>query len=303
MKSLLYIKRRLFQTKVNLTGIIVNGLIHHTPKQKILGQIKKEISYISGQIRLNRVETNSLYIQSINQYNAVSKHTASKLRNIDKKFGKKEDYEINLKQRTSVLYNTVRKQYIQNNRLVQERNDVAYSVEHRLKHDAIYDVHDGLLADARSRATYSPFFLCSAHPHPAKDHRDWESKCFYDEDWKNYVEFNSTDYYRIESYIRNHKLYSLQYITGPDVYLGTRKNCKHYFKNIPLEDIMHNSRKKLITKYKMWMPDEKPASTQILTYRKYYERLKTLEMLEELIPNDELSTDIRKTRKVLQKWS
>lgn len=301
--KLLYIKRRLFQSKVNITGLIVNGIVHHAPKATVIKQIRKEVSLISRAIGLNQAETNQMYYDSLAEYNVVSKKTYTSLRRIDKKFGKKEDYEENLRQRMSSVYNTVRKSYIQPNRLEQERNRIAYSAEHRIKHDAIYG-RSGLIQDARSRADtggYSPFFLASAHPNPAKDHADWEGKYYFDEDWEQYISDEELKY-KISSYIRNHKLHTIQFVTGDGIWLGLRKNCKHFFKNIPVDEVLHNSRKKLLSKYKMYHENEQPISREVEYYRNYYNRLKELEALNQLIPNEQLKKDITETRKMMNKW-
>ena len=301
--KLLYIKRRLFQSKVNITGLIVNGIVHHTPKATVIKQIRKEVSYISRAIGLNQVEINQMYYDSLAEYNTVSKKTYTTLRRIDRKFGKKEDYEENLRQRMSSVYNTVRKSYIQPNRLEKERNQIAYSAEHRIKHDAIYG-RDGLIQDARSRADeggYSPFFLASAHPNPAKDHAAWEGKMYFDADWENFIPDESTAT-RIRSYIKNRKLRTVQWVVGAPVYLITRPNCKHYLQNIPIDEVLHASPKTLLKRHKMYMADEEPITPAIRAYRAYYERYKTDLALNELIKSEDLAKDMEKDSRLLAKW-
>lgn len=301
--KLLYVKRRLFQTKVNILGLITNGIVHHTPKQTVLREIRKEVSFISRALGLNNVEVNTLYQQSVAQYNHVIRKTVVKLRHIDKKFGKKEDYEENLHQRMSTVYNTVRKDYIQPNRLEKERNQVAMSVDYRAKHDAIWG-RDGIIQDARSRANeggYSPFFLASAHPQPAKDHAAWEGKMYFDADWEKFVTDAST-VSSIKSYIRNHHLRTVQWVVGEPVYLVTRNNCKHYLTNIPIEEVLHSSRKALLKRHKMYMADEEPITPAIRAYRAYYERYKTDLALNKLIKAEELQVDMKKDHQLLKKW-
>lgn len=302
--KLLYVKRRLFQHKINITGLIVNGIVHHAPKATILAQIKKEVNQISRILRLDNNEIHDLYISAVQEYDRISKKTFSKLRKIDKQFGKKEDYKENLLQRQNVVYHTVRKTYIESNCLEQERNRVAYRIEFRTKHDAIYG-RSGLIQEARSRAEegqYSPFFLASSHPKPAKDHADWEGKMYYDEDYKKFITDESV-LHQVESYIKNRKVHSVQWVLGAPVFLVTRRNCKHYLKNIPLQEVLRASPKSLVKKHNMIMPEEVPITEEIRYYRAYYERYKTDTALSKIIQSEELKKDMKKDHQLLNKWT
>lgn len=300
----LYVKRRLLKLEIDVFGIISNGLLHHTPRAKILNQIKKEVQHLSVQIGLNDLEKNRIWQQSLAHYLTVNKKTTVSLLRIERKFGKKEDYEESLQQRRQVIYASIRAK-IQNNDLIKEANELMYMYEHRAKHNEIYGP-EGLLATARSASgsdnrAYSPFFLCSSHPKPAKDHAAWEGKMYYDEDWEKYAAEADQD--RIRAYIRNKKLRTVQWVLGAPVYLVTRRNCKHYLTNIPLEETMHGSAKSLLRKHKLFMPEEKPVSKDVRNYREYYNRLKVEEALHNLVPNEQLAKDITKDKKLLDKWT
>lgn len=300
--SNLYVKRRLLKLEIDVFGIISNGLLHHTPKHKILGMIRKELQIVSVHIGLASMEINQLWGRFLQTYLEISRKTFSSLRKIELKFGKKEDYEESLKQRRATIYSSIRAR-IMNNDLVKLANEMMYQYEYRHKHDAIFGT-DGLLDrihDPDQDRAYSPFFLASSHPNPAKDHADWEGKMYYDEDWEKYASDQDAD--RIRAYIRNHKLRSVQWVVGPPVYLVTRRNCKHYLSPIPLEEALHSSAKSLLKKHKMYMTDEKPVSRTVLYYREYYARLKVEEALHELVPNEKLAQDISKDKKLLAKWT
>lgn len=282
----------------------MNGIVHHAPKATILAQIKKEVNQISRILRLDNNEIHDLYISAVQEYDRISKKTFSKLRKIDKQFGKKEDYKENLLQRQNVVYHTVRKTYIESNCLEQERNRVAYRIEFRTKHDAIYG-RSGLIQEARSRAEegqYSPFFLASSHPKPAKDHADWEGKMYYDEDYKKFITDESV-LHQVESYIKNRKVHSVQWVLGAPVFLVTRRNCKHYLKNIPLQEVLRASPKSLVKKHNMIMPEEVPITEEIRYYRAYYERYKTDTALSKIIQSEELKKDMKKDHQLLNKWT
>ena len=295
--KLLYVKRRLFQTKVNITGIISNGSVHHVPRQKTIGLIRKEIGFIANKLGLADSEINMLYQQSLSQLDTIMKSTGRKLRSVDTKFGKKEQYQENLMQRQAVIAHTVQRNYIGNNRLLQEMNSVAYQVEQRMKTSEL----ENLLKDSYSRASYSPFFLASAHPHPAKDHAAYEAKYYFDENWRNYAA--EDDVYKIESYIRNHKLKTIQWVTGDGIWFSLRKNCKHFFTNVPLNEVLHSSVKKALKKHGMYHEDNESVSRARLTYREYYNRLKIQTKLYEVSPSDELKKEIKRTKVLLNKWS
>lgn len=291
--SNLYVKRRLVKLEIDVFAIISNGLIHHTPKAKILAQMRKELQIISVQIGLSDAERNRLWINFVNQYQEISKKTVVSLRRIERKFGKKEDYEQSLVQRRAVIYSSIRAK-IQNNDLIKEANQVMFSYEYRLKHDEVRELLD------KAEEDKSPFFLCSSHPKPAKDHADWEGKMYYDEDYEQYVPEELLD--QVRAYIRNRKLVTVQWVVGAPVFLTTRRNCKHYFRNVPIQEVLHASARSLLRKHGMMMRDEQPVARKVLYYREYYNRLKIEEALHKLVPNEKLAQDITKDKKLLDKW-
>lgn len=295
MSTTIYWKRRVFQSEINIVGIICNGLIHKEPKQKVLKDIKKEITHIYRAIKLNSKEYSYLWEASKRQYELLSKKTYGKLREIDRKFGKKEDYKIALGNRKDAVYSTVKKYLIRNDQMTKVRNQVAYSYENRAKVDGLTE----LLEENRQK---SPFFLCSTHKNPAEDHKDWEGKMYFDADWAD-QDWSDEDRARIAAYIRNHDLKTVQWVTGEPVYLITRPNCKHYLVNIPIQDVLKSSVKALLRNKKMYMKDDVPASPERLAYRRYYERLKTEKSLNQLIDSEQLAKDISRTERLVTKYA
>ena len=79
----LYVKRRLMKLEIDVFGIIANGLLHHTPKQKILTQLKKEIQILAVQIGLSDAEKAELWNSSYAKYLQVSKKTTVSLLKIE----------------------------------------------------------------------------------------------------------------------------------------------------------------------------------------------------------------------------
>lgn len=297
--SNLYVKRRLMKLEIDVFGIISNGLLHHTPKVKVLNQIKKEVLNLSVHIGLNDLEKNRIWLDCYAHYQAIAKKTTVSLLRIERKFGKKEDYEESLQKRRQVIYAAIRAK-IQNNDLIKEANELMYMYEHRAKHDEMFG-SGGILDAARSNSrAYSPFFICSSHPKPAKDHASWEGKMYYDEDWEQYANEAAKDH--IRAYIKNRKLRSVQWVTGAPVYLVTRRNCKHFLTNIPIEEVMHGSARSILKRRNLYMAEERPVSKEIRAYREYYNRLKVEIALHNLVPNEQLAKDIKKDKKLLDKW-
>lgn len=294
------LKQLIYGSELRCLAIITNGIVHHVPKQMVLRNIKLELTKTASTLKLSNVSSNSLYLKNYELYNKISKMTFAKLQSIDRKFGRKEDYEENLRQRQNTLYQTVQNLDVIS-RIEQEKNIVADRKEFEIKHEYIWG-ETGIIETNRSKKeTYSPFFLCSSHEKPAKDHEDWEGKMYYDEDWHGYID-DVDQTKRIESYIRNHKLKSVQWVCGEPVYLVTRKNCKHYLTNIPVDEVLSSSAKKLLRQYELYMAEDKPLSYEQSQKIAYYERLKALTYLNKISPSEELTNDIKRVRLLYQKW-
>lgn len=278
--SNLYVKRRLVKLELDIFSIFNSGLANKIPKQKVLRQVKKQILDISVQLKLSDLEKNKLWVQAQNDYLTVSKKTFV----LDK---------IKKYSRAEAAYDAIRAK-IMDNSLVKNANNVMYEYEYRMKHDEIYGM--GGLLDEPS----SPFFLASSHVNPARDHAAYEGKMYYDENWESYVP--EADHDAIRAYIRNHKLLSVQWVVGKPVYFTTRRNCKHYFKNVPVEEALHSSARSMLKKHGMYQKDEAPVAVNVLYYREYYNRLKALETLYNISPVPKLEQDIKETQKLLNKW-
>ena len=285
----LYIKRRVLKLDIDMVQIISQGIISHTPKRLVLTRLKRMIIDLSRALELDDLETNRLWLKANELYNQITRKTYAQLRVLKRK---ELDTEGNI---YGAVYASIRAMILQND-LIKDANQLMYQYEYRHKHDYFYG-QGGLLANATS-----PFFLASSHPKPAKDHADWEGKMYYDEDWETKNEYDSAQKKAIRAYIRNRKLRSVQWVLGEPVYLCTRRNCKHYLRNIPLDECLSSSPRALLQKKNMYMPEDKPVSQDTLNYREYYNRLKIEEALHQVIPNQQLKLDIRKDKKILDKY-
>lgn len=281
----LYVKRRLVQLETDILGIITKNMIDIMPKRPILFKIKRKITSVGNEIGLTSVEMNHIWAKSLSKFNKIYKETAVTV------YKFKEDQQ----KKNEVLYKSIRNG-IYSESITKESNEVMYNYEQRMKYEGILG-KDGLIENA-----ISPFFLASSHPKPAKDHEKWEGKCYYDENWEEKGDYSDQEKASIRAYIRNHKLNTIQFVTGDGIWLGLRKNCKHFFKNVPLNEVLSSSVRSMLKKHGMIHEESKVASYQVLQYRKYYNRLKELLELEKNIPNKLLENDIKKTRMVLNKW-
>lgn len=284
----LYVKRRLLKLEIDVFSIISNGLVQNLGKAKILAQVRKLIRSISVQVGLDEAEQNLIWNTAYATYIRSSRQTSVQLRKLARAGAKG-----NAGGRAEAVYSSIRA-IIQKNDLIKASNQVMYMYEFRMKHEEVYQ---NLLGN-----NTSPFFLCSSHPKPAKDHAGWEGKVYYDEDWEKKGVWTDEEKSSIRAYIRNHKLRTVQWVCGEPVYLVTRRNCKHYLKELPIEEVLHASARSLLRKHGMYMKDEVPASREVLTYREYYNRLKIEESLHSTFPNEILAQDIKKDRKLLEKW-
>lgn len=278
------IKQIIYGFEIRTTAIIGNGLVHRVPKQKCLKLIRKELDRVSSYANLSLKEKHSLWLDSYARYNKVSKQSFSSLR----KSGAYElEYDDELKLRKNIVYGYLRKQF---DVLEHNKNELANEYEYRAKDDEVR----GLLESG------SIFYLCSSHINPAKDHADWEGKIYVDEDWMDKCE--DSDKKRIAAYIRNHKIVSVQWVTGAPVWLVYRPNCKHYLIPVSVDEVLGNSAKKLLKEHDMYMENEPEQSYEYGQYKTYYERSKMLQYLKKMFDAEDLDKDLRNTNKLVKKW-
>lgn len=279
-------KQVFFGYEVRVNAIIGNSLVHRVPKQQTLKIIRKELVRLTNYADLSPSETHHLWLQSYSRYMRVSKKTFSSLRraNIAEKGTK--DYEDELALRKNIVYKSLRKEW---KLLEHDKNQLANEYEHRNKFNSLWE-----------QFQTGVFYLCSTHINPAKDHADWEGKVYVHEDWESRVSPETHD--KVAAYIRNHNLHTVQWVVGEPVYLITRPNCKHYFIEVSVEEVLGSSVRKMLKKHNMYMKDEPEQSYEYGQYKNYYERLKALTYLHRMFDAEELSADISNTRKLARKW-
>lgn len=288
------IKTLLLSSSTRILGTIANGIVHRTPKQVTLRLVKKEIAYCGRKCSLNLNEINDLWLNSYRQYMQISKKTYAELRRADYKFGPKENYEENLKQRMEILYKTVQKSIIQPEILVKERNLIANSLEFREKHDKIWG-NEGIFS------AKTPFFLASSHANPAKDHKDWEGRMYYDEAYRDYCTESEADH--VAAIIKQGNLHSAQWVVGEPVYLCTRPNCKHFLIPISLDEASKLPVKTLLKKHNGYMKDEEPMSYEERVLNRLKAKVDIELELSKVMKSESLDKDLSRHRELYRIWS
>lgn len=276
------LKQLLYGFELRSTAIIANGLVHRVPKHIVLKQIKTDLVRTARLIGLNSAEMNQLWLDSYSRYVKLSRKVFSSLRKSDL------DYKEKLQERQNVVYSRIRSSVLGD--LERQKNSLANDVERRFKQEKLTVL-----------TRKGVFYLCSSHINPAEDHADYEGKIYVSEDWENRCQPDEAA--SIRAYIRNKQIRTVEWVTGPPVYMIYRPNCKHYFINVSVEDVLHSSAKTLLKKHEAYMKDDPPMSYEKTVYKGYYEKLKVLIYLREMCPGTELDKDIKSVRKLVVKWA
>lgn len=160
------------------------------------------------------------------------------------------------------------------------------------------------------------FYLASSHFDVAQDHKDYQGKIYYNQNWKTFIK--SDDLRKeIDKYISKRNLKSFQWVTGRPVWFITRPNCRHYFKKISIEETLKESVKSLLDKYNMTkqIGDRRTQTIKHPTRKdwynqanieniidKYENRLKFHQLLYNQSKNIDLENYIVKDKYLIKKW-
>lgn len=172
--------------------------------------------------------------------------------------------------------------------------------------------------DYRADLNAKIFYLCSKHDDCAEDHEAYQGKIYYDHFWKRYVR---SQYARdlVSKRIDHYAMQEYQKILSKPVWLITRPNCRHYFKQISLNDILSNPSLDGLLEdngmhHEVGLRGENqtlrhPTSKQWYTrenvlaiIKKYRERLAYHQKLYAKRSNDQLKNLIFKDKTLIRKW-
>ena len=162
------------------------------------------------------------------------------------------------------------------------------------------------------------FYLTSEHLDSALDHKDYQGKIYIDEKRERLI----TDEFlkeMIKDYIKKNDIKTFQWVIGRPVWFITRPNCRHWFRQITIEQAFSEQIEKLLRDYDMFSPighrrwvQTLPHSTKKSRYKienvkniieQYKERLKTHEAMYREAPCEELKGAIVKDKLLISKWT
>jgi hypothetical protein len=90
------------------------------------------------------------------------------------------------------------------------------------------------------------FVLCSEHGDCAPDHKDWQGKVYFNENWREFVS-NPKLVESIDGIIRKKRMRSYQWVKSEPVKMWVRWNCRHKLRNIPIEDVLEKPVKDILS--------------------------------------------------------
>lgn len=267
MRNTRNLKFRIYGFEVRCAAKISDGLVAGKNKQYILRELKKELIAFSRTVKLQKDELNFLWNTCVTEYVTVSKQVWGK------RTDKKRVY-LAIKSTLPVLEKV--------------KNEVGRKVETEDKQN--------YLDRLTSRGV---FYLCSCHSKCAVGHQEYQGRMYVCQDWESRID-DTVLKRKVAAYIRNHNCMTVEEVVSSPVYMITRPNCKHFFRRLDTDEVLHNSVKKLLKQHGMIRSSV--DSYVYSQYRNYYERLKILLSLRETCSCDELEKDIKETRKIIKKW-
>jgi hypothetical protein len=148
----------------------------------------------------------------------------------------------------------------------------------------------------------------------AEDHLPYQGKLYYDRFWRRYVtdpEARKT----VLEIIKARGLRSMQWVINRPVWLITRPNCRHFFRQISIADAIGNvpsilsqitsqegPRGGFQTIYHSTRGAWYTGKNVEAIIKKYRERLQFHQGLYNAFPSEALKDAIRKDRLLLKKW-
>ncbi|HOH95159.1 MAG TPA: hypothetical protein PK612_03270, partial [Bacilli bacterium] len=94
------------------------------------------------------------------------------------------------------------------------------------------------------------FYICSRHNDCAVDHKDYQGKVYIDANWREVVK-DDKEILKIEQYIRNFGVDTYQWVIFEPVWLVVRPNCRHYFKDLRVSEVLGNKVENILKQNRM----------------------------------------------------
>ena len=141
------------------------------------------------------------------------------------------------------------------------------------------------------------FYLASSHNDCAEDHKPYQGKIYIDDKWDRSDK-------RIEKYVEEHNVMTIQWVMGEPAWFITRPNCRHYFVSLKTSEVLHSSVKKMKKRHKTHSDegDRSFSTPRTEAIAEYEDRLRMLKALYAKFPTEKLKRMIEKTELLLKKW-
>lgn len=161
------------------------------------------------------------------------------------------------------------------------------------------------------------FYLASEHGDCAEDHEDYQGELYYDRFWRRYVKTKEARRV-VENLISNRRMRSMQWVIDRPVWFITRPNCRHYFAQVSIEQVVGNSASSLVSQLGLHQEIGRREDQQTITHSllpswynrenilniidKYQRRLEYHLALSRKVPSPYLDALIAKDRRLIAKW-
>lgn len=154
------------------------------------------------------------------------------------------------------------------------------------------------------------FCLCSRHDDCAKDHKDWQGK-IYVKEW-------ALKDPEIRKWCDERGIKTVEWVTGRPVWMTTRPNCRHFFKDVSFDEVRGERLGVLLKENGMDRVAGTKGTQQNINHltrkewytqtnvkniiRKYEERLQKHERMREVATNVNLENAILHDKFLIRKW-
>ena len=176
---------------------------------------------------------------------------------------------------------------------------------------------DNFLEKNRNYENPNIFYASSGHNDCAIDHKEFQNRIYVDEKWESLIKDDELKK-DIQIYIDLHDVKTFQWVIGKPVWLITRPNCRHYFKAIKTDEVLHKSLSSIIRNHKLHRKVGRKESASIrhdnrkIWYtrdnvesiiKKYEERYDFHKSLYEVNKRNQYAKrDMEKDRLLIDKW-
>jgi hypothetical protein len=179
-------------------------------------------------------------------------------------------------------------------------------------------VRTGLMQDAAKlqeyvgRMTGVAFYIASSHSDSAPDHKDYQGKIYYDENWRQMVpkELHAD----VQTLITRTNMKSFQWVKDEPVYMTTRPNCRHKFMPLSIDEVLEKTPNQLLNELNLKKGNYNPKHYEALQEQRYNERNirkwkeqrelheKAIELVKDKELKDDLLNSLKRDNMFIRKW-